>query len=402
MLKDIKLKLEKATKNTDYACILQLIGDYINLPDITVSSPPQVDEYSKLLKEINDLRDKFKSKIIPERDNSVQVIENGTINFYALPGFILTKNYWVDGKEKLGILLPNVEEKSFSLSFTVNLSAKETDSRSTKALAMAKGGRYAGMLSDWSIESFEMPEGVYKENCSITKNGDLLSIRLRLKNEDRIPLALLFGNGNFMIKLNCVSNLDKNYKFELTLPVNFRYRITNEVSLVNSTKVQNSRDNEVTLIGLEDLNANLIAPLGIQGKQTTELPTTVQPLRPDNIENSMATGLTGNYRYFEDLTNGKLFIKNLELMNNFPLLHNGVGFEEMEVTVLYSNGENKKEVKLFFTKPRETQTIPLVYLQNEANFELKVKVRYENQTLNFPPKVFSQWNIILDSGQLGQ
>jgi hypothetical protein len=89
-------------------------------------------------------------------------------------------------------------------------------------------------------------------------------------------------------------------------------------------------------------------------------------------------------------------------MNNFPLLHNGVGFEEMEVTVLYSNGENKKEVKLFFTKPRETQTIPLVYLQNEANFELKVKVRYENQTLNFPPKVFSQWNIILDSGQLGQ
>lgn len=404
ILKNIKFKLETAIKNTDYSRLLNLIGVYNNLPDITVSRPEMIEEYTGLLKDLNTLREKNKSRMIPEKNNTVQVIQDGNINFYSLPGQTLTKNYWVDGREKLGILLPNLEEKSYSLTFTVKMIPRESDRLSTVEMAKIKGGKYAGMLDDWRLDSFEMPDGISNVDCSISKKGEFLTFKVSLKNEDRIPLALLLGNGNFMVKLNCVSNLDPNYKFEVMLPVNFRYRVTNDVSVVNDKIIQNTRQNEITLIGAKDQANNLIGPFSIPKNQSVEMATKIQPLLPEMIENSMATDLKSNYGYFEDLSSQKLFIKDLEITNNFPLLNNGIGFEEMQVIVQYFNGvDNKeKELKLFFTKPRESQTIPLIYTLNDPGFRLKVTVRYENQTFTFQPKTFSQWHIILDNGQLNQ
>jgi hypothetical protein len=401
LLKDIKRRIETSIKNNDKASLIQSLAYYNSLPDVMISDENLLDSYTGLLSTINNYRKSYAFKVLPLKNNVIEEINNGQLNFYAQPGFTLVNNYQLDNKEKLGIVQFDANRNILQLDFQMKMVPLYKDAYAAQQASQLNKGTYAGIYNSWSIDAVSFSiDGIDNKNSSVTKIGDQLDCRICVFQGSSLPLALLFGNGNFFIELHCHSNLDPDFKFELELPVNFRYRYSNHLILSERNVVKNSSATGIIVNGYTDTDNKLviITPTFLITGQSLNMPDRFKSIPAEMIENVMAVDYADNHKYFVDLTGDKPFVREIEITNNFPLQSNNQNiFQQLKVEVKYINGANEEVLEVFFTRPFDSKKFKIKYLNSEPLFSITGSVIYENETILLNAKQVKDWNIILDA-----
>jgi hypothetical protein len=403
ILKDIKLKIQQSIKKSDYPAFVEHIKHYNALPDILFSDEKSIDKYSALLKEINALKETFKDRIIPIKDNVIQIIENNKVNYYTLPAFSYVKPFYVNSDQKLATIKADVAANTIQLNLELKLAALFSDESIAKNENLKKV-QYMGMYNDWGIESFAISnEGIAEGQSYVEKNGETLKVKLVIKDENKITFALLFGNGNFFITLNCYSNKDRSFKFQINLPVNFRYRSDASTKLVSQQKIINIGSNDIVLHGFEDSSGKiaLIEPATIKPSEEFQLEQAASSIPAELVENVMESTLLRNYHYFNDLTSEKNLMREITIKNNFPnRTEDGNYFQNMLIHITYSDGKTEKTIDVDFRRPGESRFIRIGLPLDSPKFVITGELNYDNEILKFGPKSFNSWNIILDGSSI--
>jgi hypothetical protein len=403
ILKDVKLKVEQSIKNSDYPSFVQLIRYYNSLPDITLYDEKGIDNYTSLLKDINMLKEKYKDRIIPVKENIIQMIQDNRINYYTLPSFSFVMPYYVNNVQKLSTLRADLKEHNFELNFDLKLVPSLNDEMIAKEISF-KSADYVGMYADWSIENFNIKnEGIDENLSSVQKYGDVLKIKLVIKNENKVTFALLFGSGQLFITLSCYSNIDKSFKFKINVPVNFRYRSDNLIKLKKGGIVSNNASYDLLLHGYKNQAGRviLIDPIILKPNESLQLGKEAVSIPVELIECLMGSTLLMNFIYFSDLTDEKNYFREISIKNNFPnRTDRGDFFQSMIIHIEYSNGNFKENSDVEFKIPGEQRFIKIGLPIDNPKFTVSGKLIYENEIISIDPKVFTTWNIILDQSTL--
>lgn len=404
-LKDIQFKIRKAKKNNDNKGLLNTIALYNQLPDINVNDEILRDSYSNLLKDINDVRDSYNFKILPLKNNVVEEIRNGSIMFYCLPSMSLTENFSQEKIDKLGILkvLLSQTNQNKQIDFHAKLSVTGLDVQNATEASSGKGN-YSGIYNDWSIDKFEfLVDGINRDRSTIVKEGNLVDLHIEFLDDDKIPLALLFGYGNFIVKLTCHSNYDKDFNFEIDLPVNFRYRFTNYIKVLGNS-ITNDGNNDVTIYGYISTDnqwEKFETPLVLNSKQTIKVTEKIKSLPSELIENRTYTEFRDNYTNFINVTEGRELYQDLLVYNNFALTSKeGNRFDRLELNIQYNDGTQTKTIQVISRNPHEEQTFKIPYPSNNPNFKIWGNAYYENEILAIPEKIAKNFHITVDENTI--